>query len=309
MLRAREIDAFVVWVLSIIIAAMFLLTGVPKLVGLGTVGLAAAAMRGFPTWIRVVVGFVEVVGAICLLIPATATVAALVLAFVMLPATATQLLSGEPGVYVPLTALVLLLFVAWRRNATLLRDGYRGFAGAPHPLLYDGVIAGVIGALVIAAWFFLVDSIAGRPFFTPALLGQGLFRVFGPVTPSDGAVTFVLVYTVFHFAAFMLVGLVASLIVHLARREPSILFGFLILFVATEVGIYGLVALLDVATPLGRHAWLQIMASNLLACAAMGLYFVRTHAELGDQFRHALDREAFVPSAKLPRNEHPLPPP
>lgn len=291
MVRARAIDAFVVWVLSVLLAAVFLLAGVPKLAGMGTVGLQAAAMRGFPTWIRVVVGLVEVVGAICLLLPATATVAALCLALVMFPAIVTQYLSGEPGVYVPVAALLMLLYIAWRRNAPVMRDGYREFAAIPHPLLYEGVVAGVIGASVIAVWFLVIDTIQGRPFFTPALLGQGLFRVFGPVSPTEGAVTFVLVYTVFHFAAFMLVGLVASLIVVVARREPSILFGFLMLFAATEVGIYGLVALLDVATPLGRFAWLQIMASNLLACAAMGYYFLRTHGELGQQFRHTFDWE------------------
>jgi hypothetical protein len=71
----------------------------------------------------------------------------------------------------------------------------------------------------------------------------------------------------------------------------SILLGFVILFAATEVGIYGLVGLLDLATPLGRHAWLQIMVGNLIAALAMGFYFWRTHREIEDELRHTFDYE------------------
>jgi uncharacterized membrane protein YphA (DoxX/SURF4 family) len=289
--RARAIDAFVVWSLSILLAAIFLLAGVPKLLGIETVGLQAAAMRGFPAWIRVLVGLAEVGGAIALLIPSLATIAAIGLALLMLPAIATQIMSGEPGVYVPIVIMAMLLFVAWWRNSKVVGDSYRGFAAAPHPLLHDGIIAGLIGAAAIAVWFFIIDTIAGRPFFTPATLGRALLRVLGPVSPDDGPTTFVLVYTVFHFAAFMFVGLVAALVVFLARREPSILLGFVILFAATEVGIYALVGMLDVATPLGRHAWLQIMLGNLIAALAMGVYFWRTHREIEDELRHTFDYE------------------
>jgi hypothetical protein len=156
-------------------------------------------------------------------------------------------------------------------------------------MLREGVIAGLIGATVIAVWFGLLDVIAGRPFFTPATLGRGLLSFFGEIEPDQGMVTFVLVYSVFHFAAFIFVGLVASLIVALARHEPSILLGFAILFAATEIGIYGLVALLHEWSPLARGAWLQIMVGNVLAALAMGFYFWKQHAELEYELRHAFD--------------------
>jgi hypothetical protein len=56
-----------------------------------------------------------------------------------------------------------------------------------------------------------------------------------------------------------------------------------------ELGIYGLVGLLEVATPLGRHAWLQIMIGNVLAALAMGFYFWKMHSELEYELRHAFD--------------------
>jgi uncharacterized membrane protein YphA (DoxX/SURF4 family) len=288
MQRARAVDAFVMWTLSVLLAALFLLVGLPKVIGTASVGFQAAAMEGFPPWLRIVIGTAEVICAIGLLIPATATVAATCLAFLMIPAAATQFASGQPGIWVPVVVFFLLAYVAWRRNSKYVFEGYTEFAGHPHPLLKEGVIAGLIGALTIAVWFFLLDSIAGRPFFTPATLGRGLISVFGPIPPEDGLATFVIVYTIFHFAAFMFVGLLASLIVHLARHEPSILLGFAILFAVTEIGIYGLVALLGEATPL-RSAWLPIMAGNVLAAGAMGYYFWKKHAELEHELRHAFD--------------------
>jgi uncharacterized membrane protein YphA (DoxX/SURF4 family) len=289
MTRARTAEAFLIWALSIVLAGIFLLTGVPKLLGMETVALQAAAMRGFPGFMRTIVGIVEIFGAIGLLIPATASFAALVLAVVMVPATLTQYASGEGSVYVPIVLLLLLLLVAWRRNPKAVHASYHSFADKPHPLLHDGIIAGLVGAAAIAVWFFIIDLIAQRPFFTPITLGRGLLAVFGPEDIADSAVMFVLVYTVFHFAAFMLVGLLASLIVHLAKREPSILFGFVVLFAATEVGFYGFVGLLHQASSLGNLAWYQVMLGNLIAAGAMGFYFWRTHRELRDEFRHSLD--------------------
>ena len=315
--RARAADAFVVWTLSIVLAGVFLLAGVPKLLGMETVALQAASMRGFPELMRMIVGIVEVVAAIGLLIPALSAFSALVLAVIMIPAALTQYASGESGVHIPIILLLLLLVVAWRRNPKAVNDSYHQFADRPHPLLHDGIIAGLIGATAIAVWFLIIDTIAGQPFRTPAALGAGLMDVLGPKDPTDSLAAFVLVYTVFHFAAFMFVGLLAALIVHLARHEPSILLGFVVLFVATEVGFYGLVGLLHQASSLGSLAWYQVMIGNLIAAAAMGVYFWRTHRELEDEFRHSMDWDTeYVPSelrseipssdAVAPKSEKPV---
>lgn len=311
MAKKRAVNDFVVWSLSVVLAAIFLLTGVPKLFGWQPFVLQAAGMLEFPPWIRIIVGIVETIGAIGLLIPGTATFSALMLGALMVPATLTQFASGEGGLWVPLVLVALLALVAWRRNVKYVSDSYHQFADVPHPLLRDGVIAGLIGAAVIAVWFFIVDAVSGRPFFTPATLGHGLLDVLGKQPAQDDSmVIHVLAYTVFHFAAFMLVGLVASLIVFLAQREPSILFGFLVLFVAFEVGFYGLVGLLHQATALREFAWYQVLIGNLLAAGAMGFYFWRTHKELGEQFRHSLDwdTELVPPRYRADDDEEPTRP-
>lgn len=292
--RARNADALVVWILSVLLAAVFATSGIAKLTGTEPIGLQAAAMNGFPTWIRTVVGVVEVVGAICVLIPPVATLAATLLALLMIPASLTQWISGEPGLAFPILMLALLLIVAWRRNPAAVRAVYDDAMNTPRPLAREGTIAGTIGATVIAVWFLIVDLIAGQAFFTPSTLGRGLLGVLGPV--DQGTFVLVAVYTVFHYAAFVVLGLTASMIVNYARREPSILLGFVVLFAATEVGFYALVGLLHQATPLGTLAWYNVMIGNLLSAAAMGTFLVRRHPELREQFSHAMDGPMAQPA-------------
>src|SRR5436853_7884089 len=90
MTKGRAVDAFLIWTLSIALAGLFLLTGVPKIIGFDAVGFKASAMRGFPEPMRVLDGVVECVGAIGLLIPATATLAAIGLSDVMVPTSPPQ---------------------------------------------------------------------------------------------------------------------------------------------------------------------------------------------------------------------------
>jgi uncharacterized membrane protein YphA (DoxX/SURF4 family) len=296
--RPRASTAIAATILSVLLAAVFLAAGVPKLIGAEPLILQAAAMRGFPDWIRVVVAIVEVVGAIALLVPATSAVAASMLAFLMLPAAITQQVSGEPGVLIPATLFVLLLVLAVIRRPDAVRTMWRDARHAPHPVFRDGVIAGVIGATAIAIWFFIVDMLAGQPLFTPTTLGRAVFSVLGAVPESESPIVHVLAYTAFHYAAFITVGIIAAAMVRVAGDEPSVLLGFVMLFVAFEVGFYAFVAVLSQATPLGQLAWWQVMVGNLIAAAAMGIYLLRTHPVLREQFRHSLDAQPWHAAAR-----------
>jgi len=286
---ARTTNGVLIWVVSAVLACVFLVAGIPKITGGDPLWLQAAAMRGFPAWIRTVVGVVEVVGAVALLIPGVAIYAALGLAFLMVPAAITQQMSGEPGVLIPLFLLVLLLLVAWRRDPSATRGLYRSIADAPHPLLREGIIAGVIGATCVAVWFFFVDLLGARPLFTPTTLGRALITFVHPAPMPESPVLYVASYTLFHYIAFACVGTVAAATAAWASEEPAILLGFVMLFAAFEVGFYGFVALLQHVSPLGALAWYQVMTGNIIATIAMGAYLWRIHPRLHDQFVHALD--------------------
>jgi putative oxidoreductase len=286
----RSLNTVVVWVVDVLVAGLFLAVGVPKVLGLETNFFQFAAMRGFPDWIRIVVGVCEIIGAIALLIPRLSAYAALGLAMLMVPAAITQKMSGQPGVYVPLVLCVVLLILAERRNPAAVRAMYRSIADTPHPLLRSGTIAGIIGATCVAGWFFVIDLVNRVPFGTPLVLGHALLSLLRP-TPSwaSSAVLVILVYTIFHYVAFIAVGIVAAIVVGWARTEPSVLLGFVVLFAAVEVGFYGFVAVLAQASDLHSLAWYQVMLGNLIAATGMGLYLWRAHPQLHEQLRHALD--------------------
>jgi hypothetical protein len=156
-----------------------------------------------------------------------------------------------------------------------------------HTIARDGIVAGILGATAVALWFLGIDMIYSHAFATPAALGRGLLRVLGP-QGSEGTAVFVVVYTLFHFAAFIAAGLLVSVIVHFAQREPSVLAGAMMLFVAFEIGFYALSSALSESPFLGTLGWAQVATGNLIAALVMGTYMWRTHPELGQELRHAL---------------------
>jgi hypothetical protein len=157
-----------------------------------------------------------------------------------------------------------------------------------HNFLREGVITGFIGATAIAIWFLVVDVVAGRPFYTPIFLGKGVVSVLGKNMMGDTQFTQVLGYTLFHYAAFVVVGIVLTVIVHQAERTPAILAGLLVAFVMMTLGFY-MIAAAFAQSALGRLAWPQIFIANLLAAALMLGYLWRTHPMLNRQLHQALE--------------------
>jgi hypothetical protein len=157
-----------------------------------------------------------------------------------------------------------------------------------HNSIREGVYAGLIGATAIVVWFAIVDIVSGTPFHTPNILGAGLISVLGkpPMMPDTVAfhVTF---YTIFHYLAFVLVGIIMASIVHQSSRTPAVLAGFLIAFVAFELGAVGLTTLLT-ESRLGGMAWYQIFIANLLATAGMFWYMWHSHPDLRGDIDRAL---------------------
>lgn len=169
-------------------------------------------------------------------------------------------------------------------------------------IIREGVLAGVIGATSVVLWFLLIDLTAGQPLRTPALLGRAAFGVSGELgrayfdlfgDPQVGAsdLPFVIGYTGFHYFAFILAGLLVSVIVQWAEEEPTVLAGALILFVVFEVAFHGLLTAFRAFPVLGVLAWQNVAIGNLVAAVAMGAYMWRTHPALGDELRYALESE------------------
>ena len=159
-----------------------------------------------------------------------------------------------------------------------------------HSVAREGIIAGAIGATGVALWFLIVDTFAGQPFHTPTILGSALLSVFGPAH-GEGATTFIIAYTIFHYAVFAGLGILLAFVVQRAETEPSMLAVFLILFIIFELGFYGLVAILAETRFLGAMAWYQIALGNIVAAMLMGAYVWRGHPALSKELASAFGAE------------------
>lgn len=149
-------------------------------------------------------------------------------------------------------------------------------------LYQEGIVAGIIGAATIAVWFLIVDTLQGRPLYTPTVLGTALFqRGEGLASPETLPISFemVLMYTWVHGLVFCVIGGIASRLLAVAEQKLDLGFGILLLFVVFEFGF--IAAAMVVAEPLLHAlAWPAVLVGNLLAAAAMGLYLWRRHPNL-----------------------------
>src|SRR5438094_155837 len=152
-------------------------------------------------------------------------------------------------------------------------------APAERSILREGVVAGLIGAAVVALWFLVFDIARGRPFLTPGLLGAAVFR--GVTNPAGVEPTFgnVRGYTIVYVLALAAFGVVAASLMAVSEREPALFLAFVILFASFEVFVFGVVGALG-KSMLGALVWWAILIGNLLASIAMLWYFFRAHRAL-----------------------------
>jgi hypothetical protein len=146
----------------------------------------------------------------------------------------------------------------------------------------QGMVAGLLGAATIAMWFLLVDSLSGRPLYTPTVLGLALFKGGAGLAAAPSIaidLEMVLLFTWVHGLIFMVIGGVVSYLLDVAEHHPHIGFGVVLLFVVFELGF--VVLSLGFAEPVLRAlAWPAVLVGNLLAATAMVGYFWRHHPRL-----------------------------
>ncbi len=177
---------------------------------------------------------------------------------------------------------VIMAYLRWAST----EEGLTGFAAGVlgNPVVRDGLTAGMLGAAVVALWFLIVDMIVGRPLYTPAALGSAMLygaAAADAVLVSPGTV---LGYTLYHIAAFGLLGVTASALITQAERFPPLMFGLILLFVVVETFVVLLVALLG-AWIMQEVAWWAILVGNVLAATSMGAYLHQQHPALKETLR------------------------
>ena len=116
------------WVLTVLFAVAFLGAGGSKLAGAAP-HPESFARWGFPLWFMYVTGAIEVVSAVLLLVPRTATLGAGLAVGTMVGAVLTHLKAGEAShVGAPIVLLVLAVIIGVARRHEVLSPFNRLFA-------------------------------------------------------------------------------------------------------------------------------------------------------------------------------------
>lgn len=152
-----------------------------------------------------------------------------------------------------------------------------------HSVVREGFMAGIIGAVLVAVWYFIVDVAAGAPLRTPQMIGQLLLHGNGGFdrAVSPGAV---LLATIFHGAAFVLLGIALTALVHLASREIAWRMGVLIGLVVAAGFAAGMIFAVTPATGERFSSWV-VIGGSLIAVAGMAAYLWNRHPLLAASFR------------------------
>ena len=144
----------------------------------------------------------------------------------------------------------------------------------------EGIMAGIIGAAIVAVWFLIYDAARGRPFRTPALLGAATFQGVGDPGAVPVTTGLVVQYTVLHGVVFALIGVLIAYLIVSAQREPSRLLMMFIALLCFEVFFLAVVGFF--AHPvLNELTWWTILVANALAAAGMLVYFFVGYRALG----------------------------
>ena len=146
-------------------------------------------------------------------------------------------------------------------------------------IVIDGAVAGIIGAVVVALWFLIFDTIRGHPLETPALLAATILHGTHPAQVHHAIGLLTLEYSLIHFAAFVAFGIAGGLLLETCETESSLLFSLAIFFAAFEVFFIAVVLFLG-PNVMAELTWWGIIVGNLLATTAMLSYFFWRHPAL-----------------------------
>jgi hypothetical protein len=127
-------------------------------------------------------------------------------------------------------------------------------------ILKRGVVAGIVGALSIVLWFFVVDLIRGEPLATVRFVSGALLG--GPALAAVPA------YTVLHFMSFQVFGVSSAWALDALKVSAPTLLGLALGALLFDMIFYGSVIATG-ADVVGEFGWRNVLAGNVLAGLAI----------------------------------------
>lgn len=139
-------------------------------------------------------------------------------------------------------------------------------------VLVRGLIAGALGATVIAVFFLILDLVQGTPFATPGFMAQALLDA-----PGAAGVP---AYTVLHYTSFLIMGMTTAWALDRLELNSPVPIGLALGGMLFAFIFYGAVILNgpDVVSFVG---WPSALIANVLAGVAMVAYCERAAGKDG----------------------------
>jgi hypothetical protein len=132
----------------------------------------------------------------------------------------------------------------------------------------DGILTGIVGAVVVSLIFLLLDFANGRPFYTPSLLGSVIFQGQLVSELSDPDPIMVFAYTGLHGVAFLLVGFLLAGLFREFEKHPKLGLELLILLLVFEGLLMGVEVTVFPALVGELGAW-AVATANVASLIAM----------------------------------------
>ncbi len=152
-----------------------------------------------------------------------------------------------------------------------------------HSTFREGLATGLVGAVVVAVWYFVWDFAAGHPLHTFSVLGRIFLQ--GDVNPGPRSLDPAAVagFLVLHLAIFLILGFGLAALAHLASRNPGLRMGVWIGLVIGYCYLAGLTYMLAVATG-ERLPLAEVLVGGALGIGAMTWLLWRHHPRLRRSF-------------------------
>lgn len=151
-----------------------------------------------------------------------------------------------------------------------------------HKTFAEGILTGLVGAIVVAVWYLVVDIGRGKPLFTPNVLGQVFVQ--RDTLPTDHIVPqAVAEYSLLHLIVFAILGIGLVWLTHLASRNPSLRMGVWLGMVIGFLLFLGHLVMLSSITQ-QRLPWLTAIGGSVLGIGSMALYLWKRHPRLRGSF-------------------------
>lgn len=154
----------------------------------------------------------------------------------------------------------------------------------------EGIVTGLIGAAVVALFYFGLDVLRGVPLLTPSALGEVFVLRRPEAVTTSVDMTAVALYTVAHVISFVALGLLIATMARRSERSSLMRYAVVQLFVVFVVFFYGVLQLASTTTRGLFPVW-SVLTANILAAAAMAMYVWRRHPRLQALYRQSPFRE------------------